>query len=700
MSTVPIPYAITPGGVDETVLQPSSTFKQEVLKVLFAIVFFIAVYLVLMAAAAGLAFLCGVGGFLLVTNLPKFFTLMIGLGLIGLGIMVIFFLVIFLFKKNKVDRSHLTEITQSEQPELFAFIRTLTQETQSHFPKKIYISSEVNASVFYDSSFWSMFLPIRKNLQIGLALVNSVNLSEFKAILAHEFGHFSQRSMKLGSYVYNVNQIIYNMLYDNDSYGRTLESWANISGYFAFFANITIKIVMGIQWVLQKVYSVVNKNYMALSRQMEFHADPVSAYVSGSDHLVTSLRRLEVADMAYNRLLGHYERWHKQNLKPDNLYPHHSAVMQQLANEQGISIENGLPQVNANSFARFNRTRLVIKDQWASHPSTEDREAHLKRLNIKTETMNASAWTIFRNAVDLQKQITESIYSQVNFEGNPTTLDLHSFQKLFSDGVAQYELNKSYKGFFDFRNISGVNLKSLEGSGAGNLDELLNDQTLNLPYIIEEIKSDIENLDQIRQGTIPVKTFEFDGKKYKKRDAEVLLARLREELLKAEGELITADTAIISFFLAAAKKSGQAERLCERYNELFQVTASTEQDLKKYGQIMSDINPIYYNNLPIDGIKVVMTKVKNSEIEIKERLGELSRETASAEPFIDEEERKTIDEYLSKNHEYFKEPDFNNDALSLFNRTMNIYYTIVSERSFSMKKKLLEWQLSFIDAEK
>ena len=79
MSAVTITYPITPQGVDETVLQPSSAFKQEVTKVLLSIVFFLVIYLVLMAAAIGLAILCGVGGFLLVVNFPKFFTLMIGI---------------------------------------------------------------------------------------------------------------------------------------------------------------------------------------------------------------------------------------------------------------------------------------------------------------------------------------------------------------------------------------------------------------------------------------------------------------------------------------------------------------------------------------------------------------------------------------------------------------------------------------------
>src|SRR6202012_5732895 len=111
------------------------------------------------------------------------------------------------------------------------------------------------------SSFWSMFLPVRKNLEIGLGLVNSINISEFKAVMAHEFGNFSQKSMKLGSFVYNVNRVIYNMLYDNQGWSKSINSFASASRYFYFFATISVGIVQGVQVVLKKMYQVVNKKY-------------------------------------------------------------------------------------------------------------------------------------------------------------------------------------------------------------------------------------------------------------------------------------------------------------------------------------------------------------------------------------------------------------------------------------------------------
>ena len=129
-------------------------------------------------------------------------------------------------------------------------IYQIVKEAGTNPPKKVYLSHEVNASVFYDSSFWSMFLPIQKNLTIGMGLINTTTTQELKAVLSHEFGHFSQRSMKVGSYVYNVNQIIFNLVNDDESYRDSIESFARVSSYFSIFASLAFFFVRQIQWVL------------------------------------------------------------------------------------------------------------------------------------------------------------------------------------------------------------------------------------------------------------------------------------------------------------------------------------------------------------------------------------------------------------------------------------------------------------------
>lgn len=139
--------------------------------------------------------------------------------------------------------------------------------------------------------------------------------------------------MKVGSYVYNVNRVIYNLLYDNESFQTLAQQWANASGYFAFFVKIAVGIVKGIQWILRQVYTIINLNYMALSREMEFHADAVAASVTGPGPMISSLPRLDFSDNSYNAVLNYYSGKIDSAVKTNNIYPQHYLVMNFLATE-------------------------------------------------------------------------------------------------------------------------------------------------------------------------------------------------------------------------------------------------------------------------------------------------------------------------------------------------------------------------------
>ena len=56
----------------------------------------------------------------------------------------------------------------------------------------------------------SLFFPVGKDLTIGMGLVDTINLSEFKAIIAHEFGHFPT-FMKIGSHCFTNTIIRYDL---------------------------------------------------------------------------------------------------------------------------------------------------------------------------------------------------------------------------------------------------------------------------------------------------------------------------------------------------------------------------------------------------------------------------------------------------------------------------------------------------------
>jgi len=694
-----INYPFSPKGVDIKVLKPSSDYFFEAFKVTLSVLLFILVYILLIVFSTVLAAIVSYLGIQLILLKPTFVTIMLGIGLIGLGVMVLFFLVKFIFTSRRVDRSGLFEINKSEFPELFSFIRKLARETRAPLPKRIYLSPEVNASVFYDSSFLSMFFPVKKNLMIGLGLVNSVNLSEFKAVIAHEFGHFSQHSMRLGSYVFNVNRIIYNMLYDNDSYGDAINSWANASNYFALFAKLTIQIVKFIQSILQKVYLIVNKSNLRLSRQMEHHADAVSAFVCGPKHLINALKRIEISDLSYNILLNKYETWIKQNLKPDNIYTQHSEVITMVSKQNGLDLENGLPGFNAGQQENSMQSRIIVKDQWSTHPSNNEREGYLKALNIDdVEPVDDSPWILFGNGAEVQKAITAKLFSVVKYEGAIENLNFIAFKQKIYDEYNKSTFNKEYNGFYNNRRIKAFDLNLSDDKSETNksFEELFSHQNYLLTKKLEVINSDLQLLKNMNVPGNQIHSFEFDGVKCKIDDVPGLIEQLEKEIKPIQNQIDGLDKEI--FLIAMAKSDSEIkENLIKLYADYFRISAECESGYSNYTKLANEISPIYSTNISIENATLIMARAKEMESQIIQQIKEVMPE-AQQEQYIENEQFKRLEKYLKINRRYLYNNGFNNEELYVLNEAMNIFLNLISEREFRFKKKMLNMQMDIFNA--
>lgn len=391
----------------------SADFKKSTFRAIFSIVLFIIVYLLLLAFSLLLTVASIFVGASIIAIKPGLITLFVGAGIISMGISILIFLLKFITKKHKKDISTLIEISETDEPKLVALINNLAAEVGTHAPKKIYLSADVNAQVFYDSSFWSMFLPIKKNLQIGLGLVNTITQQELKAILAHEFGHFSQKTMKVGSYTYNVNQIIYNLVNDDDGYLDWVNRWARSSWLIYIFVLIALKIVAAIKWILVKMYAFVNKQYLALSREMEFQADEIAAMVTGFQPLKSALLRSSLANYSLETVFDYYREDQKKEWTSENIYPEQTFVLGFIAEDMQLPVKNNLPYVPVTELNRFNKSKLVIKDQWASHPSTKERILRLEKTNLHTETIEPQpANELFTQIEHWQKQFTNIIFEE------------------------------------------------------------------------------------------------------------------------------------------------------------------------------------------------------------------------------------------------------------------------------------------------
>lgn len=673
-------------------IEVSKNFRKRTIKAIASIVLFMIVYVILIAFAVGLTVLCALGGFFMIKNHPSFFTLMFGLGLASLGFYILAFLFKFLFKKHTIDLSHLVEIKEENEPKLFVFIREIVNEVDTNFPKKIYLSADVNASVFYDSNFWSLFFPVKKNLNIGLGLVNTITRQELKAILAHEFGHFSQKSMKVGSYVYYVNQIIFNMLYENDSFDKTIQKWGNSNNYFSIFLIISVKIIEAIQWILKKMYGLININYLALSREMEFHADEVAANVAGIHPLQESLLRMDLVDSAYNSVLSFYSDKISQNIKPKNVYNEQLFLLDFFAKDSQIEFKNGLPLVSELDANKFNKSKLNIENQWASHPSTQDRNAKLNKLNIHKETTeNQMANTVFQDIEKIQEKITAKLFSSIENIETFGYLSLEDFKSEYQEQFEKNTFNSIYNGYYDNKNPNYFEINTLDkNSDVSFFDALFSKEKIDMVYEFIALENDKMVIENIANKQISIKSFDYDGHKFKAKDALELLPKIEKEINNLRNKITENDISIFLFFNNLAKKDYRDGSLILKYKAFFNYDSEYEKRAAYYNDL---INATDFLSV-VTPIEVIKSKLKNVyalEVNIKKEIQDmLSNELFKKELTADI--RESFELYLKENWLYFSNGKYIEEELNIFYKAINNYMFIISRGYFLLKKELLDFQ--------
>lgn len=679
-------------------IQVSPEFKKKSTSAIIAIILFIIVYILLLFSAIALTIGCIAGGLWIISIKPMFFTVMLGIGLASLGVLISYFLIKFLFKQHITDRSNLTEINRNDEPQLFQMIDEIVKEAGTDFPKKVYLTYDVNASVFYDSSFWSMFLPIKKNLIIGIGLVNTCTKQELKAILAHEFGHFSQRSMKVGSYVYNVNQIIFNLVNEDESYENTVKGWSSASGFFAFFAELAIKITQVIKWILTKMYSFVNIRHMALSREMEFHADEVAANIAGSLALEESLLRMDLADNSYNAVINFYNNKISENKSSKNIYREHFFVMNFYANENELDFKYDLPVVKSTESGLFNKSKLNIENQWASHPSTEDRIARLQKLGITKDTDNLPAKTLFKNFEATDEKLTAKLFSNVEYEKTQFELDFETFKIEFEENYNKGTFNKIFNNYYDNKNPNQFNLSLDNPSQTKNtFEDLFSKDKVEDVYTLIALENDKNVINSIADKTYAIKTFDYDGKKYKANEAKTLIPILESQIKNLKEKITQNDIHIYHYFIDLAKNQNQEYELRNQFSEFLDFDKIYEEKFNLFADLSKALDFVS-TTTPFEKINKNFTNLKPLESKLKEELKTILNDSLLDEE-INEQSRKDLEYYINNDLLYFNQNQYLENHLQQLFFAVNSLHFYIGRKYFLMKKNLLT-HLSFLENNK
>ena len=172
-------------------------------------------------------------------------------------------------------------LTREQHPRLFTILEELAGRVGQEQPAEVYLIHDVNAWVAQRGG--AMGLGGRRVMGIGLPVLQTLSISELRAVLAHEFGHFYGGDTKLGAFIYQTRSAI----------GRTIEGLAAtgrsagaLQAPFIAYGNMFMRVMQSV------------------SRAQEMTADELAAEVAGPTPLIEGLKKLHVTAMAYNGYLS------------------------------------------------------------------------------------------------------------------------------------------------------------------------------------------------------------------------------------------------------------------------------------------------------------------------------------------------------------------------------------------------------------
>lgn len=588
-------------------------FRQEVLRMTGGVLLFYVTYIILLLCSLLLMAACAWSGSTLIVyasyqGFSGIFTSLAGAVLLLMGIMQAVFIILFLFSRHKTTIPYRTVITAEEQPVLFDFIHKLVKQTKTPLPKKVYLVPDVNAVVFHSPGIAGLFSDAEKNLVIGLGMVNSLNISEFKMVLAHEFGHFSQRSMKLVLHVYMINRIIYNILYENKNW-RTAVIWLSNKGSLAaLLSRVFVLMAAGLHFLFRHMHELINRQYMRLSREMEFNADEVALSICGTDTAISAMRRAEMSNACFQQLLQRVTTWSRQQRFIRNIYEAHSMLIKYHAKQQSTPLDHQqLPQYDDDQFGTTVKSQVQFRDQWASHPTQEEREQRYLAANIPGVKITQSAWTLFHDAEILQEQMSRQIYQVLAPEETPGQLfpaaDLIREIEEFHE---QYVFPSQYNNYYDDRPFSDI--------PAGRLEPFSEEEqilyTLSTLYVkshrqrIRHYFRDVQDagtLQAIISRDIHVTQFTYENVQYRSHEALKILNKLQQRIARDKEWLQEHDLLALRYHYTFALQQAleAASNLQEQYRRILshQVRAHALNEIA--AMIMESI-PAFYsgNNTP------------------------------------------------------------------------------------------------------
>lgn len=339
-----------------------------------------------------------------------------------------------------VAKTKMRTLRREAEPFLYEFVDQLCDAIGARRPTDIHITWDVNAGAEFRRGWLSFFSNRDISLHLGLPLLSGLTLKQLTGVLAHEFGHFTQRTaMWLGGIVLQTNAWFIRAAYEQDLVDRWLiyqchHSWLlALPCYVArFFIWCARRVLIGLALLGTTVSCL-------MSREMEYNADLCEIKTVGAKSHALTLIRLRELSMAYQITIGDMAQFFEEGRLPDDLGP---LVVSNIALITPAMRRKLVRILNEQTTGTFD-----------THPSDRDRilagrldgSAGAMRNNVLLAELPASA--LFNRFEELSKSVTSQFY-QSTIKQRVRSDMIFPVSQLLERQNAQTEAHRALKRYF------------------------------------------------------------------------------------------------------------------------------------------------------------------------------------------------------------------------------------------------------------
>ncbi|MBK7997115.1 MAG: M48 family metalloprotease [Blastocatellia bacterium] len=286
------------------------------------------------------------------------------------------------------------ELKQDEAPKLWELTREVAKTLGTRPIDEIRVTPGTDIAVYEKGSFREKSQDKAKRVLIlGIGILNGFDLNAFRAVLAHEYGHFSNRDTAGGDIALRVRQDMTKFVVAIALNGQAV--WWNIAYLF-----------------LQVYDFIFRRISFGATRLQEVLADRIAALNYSPQAFETGLRHVIRCEVEFS---------HLANQEIDNA----------LATKRSLSNLYDLKATLDSEQDLNEQVNKIIAEKTSeddTHPSPIDRFRYISRINSKiVEPSNTTVWELFADREAITKEMSTLV--ELNTVGTTYLTELKEVEK-------------------------------------------------------------------------------------------------------------------------------------------------------------------------------------------------------------------------------------------------------------------------------